>query len=81
METPKITAPIASPSGVNPDGSVNKITNNRIVVQFFSALAIGFFLMYAYKTYLDVKVAKQQLKINEQEAILNKALLDEQVAP
>ena len=77
METPKLTAPLAT-QGLNPDNSASKITNNQIVVQFFSALAIGFFLMYAYKTYLDVKLAKQQLKINEQEAILNKALLAEQ---
>ncbi len=66
MADPSITLAESTANPVtSPENLAGKVINQKLVVQFFSVLALGFFVLYAYKTWLEVKVAKQELKINQ----------------
>jgi hypothetical protein len=62
----------------NHDKIAGNISTNENWLLAISVMVLAFFGLYAYKTFLDVKVAKQRLLINTQEMALNKALLDDQ---
>jgi len=71
-------AEVTSNPVTSPEKLASRISDNQVFKFVATVFGLVFFALYAYKTWLDVKVAKQELKLNEQESVLNKKLLDEQ---
>lgn len=66
METPLKAAEITSNPVASPESLVGNITHSKDWIFAASLFALAFFGLYAYKTWLEIKVAKQELLLNEQ---------------
>jgi hypothetical protein len=66
METPLAAAEMTSNPVNSPERLVNNITHSRDWLIFGSVVALAFFALYAYKTWLEVKVAKQEFVLNKE---------------
>lgn len=64
METPLAAAEMTSNPVASPEKLVGNITHSRDLLIFSSVIALAFFGLYAYKTWLEVKVARQEMILN-----------------
>jgi hypothetical protein len=71
------SAEVTSNPVTSPEKLAGRLSDNKHWVRGATIFGLVFFCLYAYKTWLDVKLAKQQLKINVQNLTLNQYLLDD----